>query len=600
MNYDAYIMTKKIINKEIEQIEKETQPINSKNTECMMMLLIALTKIIINKQEIVYKNKQQQTITNLIPEYEINNMVRRGIFKIYDTPTAQKRTTHQEKKIKIIDINEEKKNNYPWIIDNIRDSLAHNKFKLNFEKQAIEINNTLEERKLICEIDFYWIIRFSFVLSNTRIENNSRTLKLDPYIYQENQEYEQINNIKNLNKLYKSIQTCMLELTLKEDIPEEKIPKIKENIRKIWSQDINIITEKDKEYLMDLYYEMQFNNKQIDIKYMLNNKKLKERLKKIKKYCKEIKKIEYTTEELTEYIENKIKQTKTFTQLNSIDQNKIFTKLIGIKLFNYDNKQTKIEDGLDMIMNNEFSLNNKRADKYYMNNPMERIIEQLCYKEEKLLSALYLLGTTTFMLNKEKIFDKIVDYETIDTKNIIKMDMMTPSRLEETKEQNIELLLKNLKFQKNTLNKINKLNKSKIKNEEKIIPQIEKELEKLKQQQIKNKEIKTKLSIISKQQRKIKTIDNKKYIEVNNKEFMRHLRNALAHTWIYYKDNNTNPMERIVEIKDFTDKNELAFIAQAPYKEWINLFNNKTFENAIKNYTEETNDKQLKLKYVQN
>ena len=60
MNYDAYIMTKKIINKEIEQIEKETQPINSKNTECMMMLLIALTKIIINKQEIVYKNKQQQ------------------------------------------------------------------------------------------------------------------------------------------------------------------------------------------------------------------------------------------------------------------------------------------------------------------------------------------------------------------------------------------------------------------------------------------------------------------------------------------------------------------------------------------------------------
>ena len=392
----------------------------------------------------------------------------------------------------------------------------------------------------------------------------------------------------------------MLELTLKEDIPEEKIPKIKENIRKIWSQDINIITEKDKEYLMDAYYEMQFNNKQIDMKYMLNNKKLKERLKKIKKYCKEIKKIEYTTEELTEYIENKIKQTKTFTQLNSIDQNKIFTKLIGIKLFNYDKKQTQIEDGLDMIMNNEFSLNNKRAYKYYMNNPMERIIEQLCYKEEKLLSALYLLGTTTFMLNKEKIFDKIVDYETIDTKNIIKMDMMTPSRLEETKEQNIELLLKNLKFQKNTLNKINKLNKSKIKNEEKIIPQIEKELEKLKQQQIKNKEIKTNLSIISKQQRKIKTIDNKKYIEVNNKEFMRHLRNALAHTWIYYKDNNTNPMERIVEIKDFTDKNELAFIAQAPYKEWINLFNNKTFENAIKNYTEETNDKQLKLKYVQN
>ena len=112
MIYETYLMTKRLINEEIRNIENEVNKINTKQSECFMMLLVAITKLIINKQEIIYKNKKQQTIKSLLPQHEIDNMVRRGIFKIYDKPTDLKRTTHQEKKIKIIDIREDKRKDY--------------------------------------------------------------------------------------------------------------------------------------------------------------------------------------------------------------------------------------------------------------------------------------------------------------------------------------------------------------------------------------------------------------------------------------------------------------------------------------------------------
>lgn len=599
MIYETYLMTKRLINEEIRNIENEVNKINTKQSECFMMLLVAITKLIINKQEIIYKNKKQQTIKSLLPQHEIDNMVRRGIFKIYDKPTDLKRTTHQEKKIKIIDIREDKRKDYSWIIDNIRDSIAHNKFKINYQKQAIEINNTIEERKLKCEIDFYWLIRFSFILSTTRIENNSRTLKLTPLIYLDEKENTQIENINQIEKILKPHKTCMLELTLKDDIPEEKIYEIKEKIRSIWEQQIDLenLTQKDRQYIMEKILKLKLKQKNYDFKFLLYKKIIKERLKKIKSYCKTIKKIKYTEEEYRNYIINKLKSIKIFTKLDKQLQKEIYIKLIGIFLFNYDKKQTIIENGLDKIMNNDFQQHDKKLQQYYSQNPIEHIVEQLCYKEEKLLSALYLLGTTTFMLYKEEIFDKTVDYEQIELENFLKQDLITPKILEAEKEQNIELLLKKLKNQKKILNKINKLNNNKDKNKEKIIPQIKKELQKLKQQQEEIKIIKKKLLEISKQQKQIKTKNNTKYIEVNNKEFMRHLRNALAHTWIYYKDNNSNLMERIVEIRDYNDSNELTFIAQAPYKEWLKLLNNNIFENAIKKYTEETFEQQkVKIK----
>ena len=598
--YETYITTKRLINKEIKDIENEEQTIHTKNEECFMMLLIAITKLIINKEDIVHKNKTQQTQTLLIPEKEINDIVKRGIFKIYDTPTDLKRTTHQEKKIKILDIKEDKKNNSAWIIDNIRDSLAHNKFKINYETQTISINNTLEERKLKCEIDFYWIIRLSFILSNNRIENNTRTLKLTPYIYyEETNDSTPIKNINQLDKLFKSLKTCMIEIQLKEDIPEKKLYETKNKIRNIWEQDIEISnpSEEEQQFLIDKYFEAITENKEYNPQFILKERKLEERLKIINKYCKNIKIIKPQIGEIRKQIEENMKTNKSYFKQPKEYQKEILIKELATHIYNYDNNEkTQIEDGLDSIMSSDFFQYNKLVLNIYKKNQIQYIVNKYCNKEEKLLSALYLLGTTTFMLYKEKVFDKEIDYTNINIKKFENYDIESPKKIETKNEEITNKLLKKLTQIKQCLGTINKLEKNKQKSKEKILPQLTKQKQTLYNLQQELKIIKQELEPLSIKKEQIKIINNKKYINVNQEEFMRHLRNALAHTWIYYKDNNSNLMDRIVEIRDYNDKQELVYICRAPYKEWLNLFNNKTFENAIKNYTGETNSHQLNLK----
>jgi hypothetical protein len=587
MRYETYITSKRIVNEEIKDIINEKTENRNTKTEGFMMLLIAITKLIINKQEIVYKDKKKQRITNQFTEKELNNMVKKGVFRIFETPTSTKRKSIQEKKIRILDIKEDKIDDSGWIIDNIRDSLAHNKYKINYEKQAIEIENTLEERKLICEIDFYWLIRFSFILSNNRIENKSRKLKLAPYIYPDDTEYEySIQNEKEINKLINELRTIMVEIELKDNIPEEILFAVKNKINNLWNKEVSIKPKTKEEELETLERIINGENTEIP----LIEKELRKRLEKIKKDTSNIWIIKPNVEELEQYVQNSIKTIKTFRFLNPSIQYKIIKKIIAKKLFNHDNTTTIIEDGLDAIMNIDFGNNNDLANKNYINNEEQRITDYLSCKEEKLLASLYLLGTTTFTLYKEQIFDKQINYDEIDLSNFEKMDIRTPIIIENDLETQILQLLDKLKIQKKILNQINKLQKNLEKCPEKISIEITKQKEKLKNSQKEIKYIQNRLSELNKNKKNIKEANEIRYIEVNNKEFMRHLRNALAHTWIEFGEQTEEPLERKVIIKDYNDNNELVYISTAKYKDWIDLFNNKKFEESLKTYSEEQNE----------
>ena len=148
------------------------------------------------------------------------------------------------------------------------------------------------------------------------------------------------------------------------------------------------------------------------------------------------------------------------------------------------------------------------------------------------------------------------------------------------------------------IEKMKKLEKNKEKNEEKIGKIIEETKKLIMEIQLKKEksiEEKMKLQVEIEQ---IKQKDDLEYIEVSNKELMRHIRNALAHNWIRYKDETaTNLMNRIVEIRDYNNNNEISFYAQAPYKVWIELFNNEEFEKAIINYAVESFEHTLIKKF---
>lgn len=214
---------------------------------------------------------------------------------------------------------------------------------------------------------------------------------------------------------------------------------------------------------------------------------------------------------------------------------------------------------------------------------------------DKLLSLLKILGNTTFEPYKEKKYNHEIDYKELNLESFIKMDIKTPIILKHQHQKLIEELFKKLYYEKQTLKNINMLKNNKEQSEKTKAYQIEKEMIKLKSQQSEIEKLKKKLYTITNRQRRIRKINNILYIEPDNKDFIRHLIRALENGWIKYKEDNKNILERIVEINDYNDFGELIYISYAPYKKWIELFNNKIFEEPLKKYNENTYEHTLSL-----
>lgn len=570
MIQETYKISKELINKEIDDIKNEKTTHHNDQIEAMMMFLIALSKILIIKQNVVLKNKKEKTLTNLFPKRELDEMVYKGIFRTIDSPIDIKRTKHKEKPIKIIDIEENRDS--AWIIDNIRDSLAHNNFEIDYEQQVVHINN--KQRKLVCDIDFYWLIEFSFIINTNKIESDYNILKIQPLIYEKTTEIntmedilkQYIKNNKSVKELIQNVEVYMYKIELKDNLTQEEIRNLKFEINKYWEREATQIIKTCKEE---------------------NIKKIIERInKKYSKYITKIERTNVTKQEEYKYIERRIQEFNNFFNIEQSLKKEIILKMLSLHYYNY-NEKNEIVEGLDNIMATDYINSNEMAKKYYMIKPEEYQKNKYCYKKEKLLAALYLLGTSIYTLYKEKIFDKTVSYEEIDTSKIKAYDIETPIKLKKQKDEISKKILKNQEYQNVIIKRIKNLEKYINKNQEKLekiineskqtLNNIQKEKEKLLEEKIK----------IQENMLEIKIEDNIEYKEINNQELMRHIRNALAHTWMSYDDtSSTNLMNRIVELKDYNEKHELTFIARAQYKTWMELFNNKIFEDAINTYYE--------------
>lgn len=581
----TYTLAQELINKSITTIKNESFQIHSENQEVFMMLLVAITKFIMIKPEIVYKNKKEKKLYELYPLKQLNDIVFNGRFKIINTPISTNFTIYKEKPILITKIRPGYEKNSIWIIDTIRDSLAHNHFKFDYQKQSIHIENNRKDRLLTCDIDFYWIIEFSFLLSTNRVENNNKKITLSP----KEEEYkptitsiedlkkikceQPINNIDDVEKLLDTIFIYSYNIKLKDSLTNEETQKIKMNINRIWQKELPLFEKMwDRKYQEDHEYYIKQNLEEIQNKY--GNK------------IETIERVTIPKEILKKYLEQKLKEINNFYQLEKKIKKEIIIKLLKTKYYYIANNTNLIEFGLDTLMSIDFGQNNKLAIDYYNQNGIEYITNIHCYRKEKLISLLYLKGVINFALFKEKIYDKNVDYDLFDLSKFEIYDYGIYGKIEKQLIEKRQMVQKTYKSIKETLKKITKYEEKQKHNPEKIHELINKEKDNLQKNKKILKQLDYEISILEEQlNSSIKEYYEGYHSKISSKEFFRHLRNALAHTWMEYDDSTyTNLMNRIVEIKDYNDKGEITYICRSSYKNWLELLNSHIFTETIESY----------------
>lgn len=581
----TYMLAQELINKSITTIKNESFQIHSENQEVFMMLLVAITKFIMIKPEIVYKNKKEKKLYELYPLKQLNDIVFNGRFKIINTPISTNFTIYKEKPILIKKIRPGYEKNSIWIIDTIRDSLAHNHFEFDYQKQTIHIENNREDRLLTCDISFYWIIEFSFLLSTNRVENNNKMITLSPKeeeykliinsIEELNKiQYEQpINNIDDIEKLLDTVFIYSYNIKLKDSLTNEETQKIKMSINRIWQKELSMFEKMwDHKYQEDYEYYIKRNLKEIKNEY--GDK------------IETIERVTIPKEILKKYLEQKLKEINNFYQLENKIKKEIIIKLLKIKYYYIANNTNLIEFGLDTLMSIDFGQNNKLAVDYYNQNGIEYITNIHCYRKEKLISLLYLKGVINFALFKEKIYDKNVDYDLFDLSKFEIYDYGVYRKIEQRLIEKRQAVQKTFKSIKENLKKITKYEEQKTHNPEKIYELINKEKNNLQKNKEILKQLDYKISILEEQlNSSIKEYYGGYHTKISSKDFFRHLRNALAHAWMEYDDSTyTNLMNRIVEIKDYNDKGEITYICRSSYKNWFEILNSHIFTETIESY----------------
>lgn len=565
---ETYNIAKRLTNEAINQIITNRNKIYNEKEETMMMFLIAITKFIEIKQDIVNKNKNKKKdkLSEHYPKDKLQEIVFKGYFRIMADPTQEFLRLHIEKPIKIHEIKQSEEKNSGWIIDTIRDSIAHNLFEIDYDNQVIHILNNRPDRKLICDIDFYWLIRYYFILGTNKIENDNKKIQLNPIIYMEQEDYyKKITNINDIEKLMEEIKIITLEIEFKDNLNAQQLQKIKLEIYRLW----NKITKNEQQSFTEL---------------LTSTKKIIETIKK--KYNKFILKMAttpLTENEVKKRFYQRLQENPTTINLCNIFQKEVILKNIGLSLIDQSSSEI-IEKGMDTIMSTQFMNHDQQLKKFYMENPREQITNQYNYNKEKLIALLYIKGITNFVLYKESIYDKIIDYNDIDLNEFNYYDygkikkLFTKIREQSNKMINLCNKIKQLK-EKIIIIKENTNATNKFQEIKKCKEQINQKLDELNNIQKEQQELESLINISPKDK------NNQIYIVPTKKEFFTHLRNAFAHTWIKYSENDDTQLEtRTVEIEDYNDKGELVFKCSAPYNKWIELLNNEIFLEAIKQH----------------
>lgn len=543
-------------------------------------IFCTITRFINYKEDIWIKNKRTKNINTNFSKEILYNYLFEGKLTSAKTAFLEKRK-HNEYSfppIKINNILSGKEKDSIWIIDNIRDSIAHGHYYINFENNTIVIKNNHEDRLLNCEMEFDLFLGLNELITEERIGGyTSKMLTTVPIIFhQHDLSKPLITSIKDDNHLRHILKNDFIVSYCKvTNINETDTEKRYNDLSKFYNFNIRVAEELNRKFSgkinkdissyyfkkMTSYIENNLQNYDISIfSSALDDK---------------------TIDRVIKYI----KEQPKFYQRNLQDQALILQELLRI-IMSHD--EITIERGVvDLIE----AYSNTCLKHFTKNEEKIKQLNDLTFSnvnsfiENKKLANLFILATTNFVSNKESIYDKYFnDYTEFDLSSFEYQDY-----------SGYERLISKLKVKKDDLNNLNKslynattsknnLTNNLIKAPNNKKPIIQNNINKLDilitelNKKINNLTIEINEIILNINTHKTDSFGN--FINNNNKNFFNHLRNAFAHNHIKYLDDRLVYNRKIV-LEDYDDNNKLTFRCVCRYYDLVKLFNDDLFLEAI-------------------
>lgn len=552
-------------------------------------IFITIARFISYKEDIWKKNKKTKQISTKFSKEILDNFVFNGKFtstKI-DFQETRKQQKYAFDPIEITEILDGKETDSSWIIDNIRDCIAHGHYYISFNEETnkIIIKNEHPDRKLECSITAECFFILNELITEERIGGyTEKKLITPPLLYlRRDKRYPIVGNISN-ESLLKSLLANEFIVAYSQ---VDKCPDIKEN--------------KKYKDLTDFYNYNTRIRESIFRNFQEKDGVGQFYIKKITSYA-EHNLPDYDITIVNHHLDEKsidriisiVKERDDFYEKSLEKQSLILSEIIKYVLAN---EEINLEQGVTAITNlySASQLKPHISDKENLEN-----LEQIIYCninsfiEIKKLANLFILGINNFVSNKEAIYDKYFDsYDEFNISNFNYQDYSGYDRL----INKLKVLNTDLNNSNNSINKT-KATLAKLLNNFAKVPEDKKQL--ILNSINKNKQtinlltlkINSLINEINITTNELSNAQNDKfgnYICNSNQSFFNHLRNALAHNHIKYADDRIVYNRKII-LEDFDDDNKLTFKCECRFYDLVKLFNNDLFLKAINN-----NEKTLKL-----
>ena len=554
-------------------------------------IFITIANFISYKEDIWVKNKKTKNISTNFSKEILDKFFFEGKFKStkIDFRETKKQRIHSFEPLKINSILEGKEKDSIWIIDNIRDSIAHGHYYINFDNNTIVINNTHQDRLLNCEATFELFTCLNELITEERIGGytEKKLTTIPCLLLTQRIDEPKVTNIKDKNQLrYLLKNRYIVSYCQVTDIRETNDDKKYNDLANFFNYNVRTIEEMYKKFntatlvdiakyyvkKMDSYSKDQMQNYSITI---FND---------------------YLDDNTIDKIINYIDEQPSFYTREIINQNFILHEIIKSVV---SHEKITIERGIVDIV----ELYNTNNLKQGITNTKQ--IQELSdlifsnansFRENKKLANLFILGTNNFVSNKESIYDQYFDdYSEFDLSNFDYQDYSAYNKL-----------MGKLKVKNNDLSNLNKslntaiISRNKAYNNLAHAPNEKKQIiqNNIDRLNILINELNDKISTLTLEISEIiseinthKTNDNGNYINNNNKSFFNHLRNAFAHGNIRYLDDRLVYNRKIV-LEDWDDDKNLSFRCVCRYYDLVKLFNNPLFIEAINNMEKEKRKQQ--------
>lgn len=542
-------------------------------------IFITLARFITYKEDIWIKDKRRKTISTNFSKSILDDFLFKG--KLTSTKIAfesdRKQMQYDFTPIQISNILQGKENDSSWIIDNVRDSITHGHYYIDFTNNNIIIKNEHADRILECSMKFDLFLGLNELITEERIGGyTEKPLTTFPFIYTLfDKDKPVICPCKNEQELRKELSTnYIVSYTKISNYSETDSDKKFKDLSKFYNFNTRL---KEK-----IYRNLQGKNTITD--YYVNS--ISSYIENNMEGCDVLIFSNNLTDEEINQVVNIINEDPKYYERSLEDQGLILQEVIrsivsGEKI----TLERGVVDLVELYIHSSLKPNLTDEKKLYeLHNLIFGNVNS--FKENKKLANLFVLGINNFVSNKESIYDKYFDdYNEFDLSNFNYQDYSGYNRL----VSKLAVLNDDLKNLNNGLSKA-EYNKIKLENNLAKAPDSKKNiisnnitnLEKL-ICELKNKinELIIQINDILTKMNYAKNDDNGNYIDNNNKNFFTHLRNSLAHNHIRYANDRVVYNRKII-LEDYDDNGNLSFKCECRYYDLAKLFNNELFLEAMK------------------